>query len=262
MKKIRVLIVEDHPFFRSGLVQWLNQQEGVTCCGEAGSVREARMAVAETQHDVILMDLRLGDGEGLELITEVIREHPQIRIIALSQFGEDAYATRALKAGARGYLMKSEAAESVVTAIETVMRGGIHLSPRISASLLQNIFPDPSSRTLDLPKLTDRELQVFQLLGGGLSIIDISEHLKLSLQTVETYREHLKNKLGLGDALAVLRAATLWVESGRLDLVCETCPTCKGKGMDTGKRPRPCPSCNGSGNTPYASKGSPYSLSG
>lgn len=216
MKKIRVLIVEDHPFFRGGLAQWLNEQEGVTCCGEAGSVLEARKAVAEIPHDVILMDLRLGDGEGLELISEVTRDHPHIRIIALSQFDEDAYAHRALKAGARGYLMKSEATEAVLTAIETVMKGDIHLSPRMAARLLQNIFPDPASRTFDLAKLTDRELQVFELLGAGLSTIEIGRHLKLSPKTVETYREHLKDKLGLANAPALLRAATLWVESGRL----------------------------------------------
>jgi DNA-binding NarL/FixJ family response regulator len=218
MKKIRVLIVEDHPFFRSGLAQWLNQQEGVTCFGEAESVVEARKAVEETPHDVILMDLRLGDGEGLELITEVIRKHPHSRIIALSQFDEDTYAHRALKAGARGYLMKSEATEAVLTAIETVMKGGIYLSPSMSAKLLQNIFPDPASQTPDLAKLTDRELQVFQLLGSGLSTIQISKHLKLSPKTIETYREHLKNKLGLADAAALLRTATLWVESGRLEI--------------------------------------------
>jgi len=216
MKKIHVLIVEDHPFFRGGLAQWLNQQETVTCCGEAGSVAEARQAVTGPTPDVILMDLRLGDGEGLELITEIMREYPLIRIIALSQFDEDVYAHRALKAGARGYLMKSEATEAVLTAIGTVMRGGIHLSPRMAARLLQNIFPDPSSRTLDLAKLTDRELQVFQLLGGGLSTLQVGRHLKISPKTVETYREHLKEKLALPDAPALLRAATLWVESGFL----------------------------------------------
>jgi DNA-binding NarL/FixJ family response regulator len=228
MKKIGVFIVEDHPFFRSGLAQWLNQQEEVTCCGEAGSVGEALLAVAETQPDVILMDLRLGDGEGLELITGVIREHPQIRIIVLSQFDEDIYAHRALKAGARGYLMKSEATEAVLTAIGTVMRGEIHLSPRMAARLLQNIFPDPASQTLNLAKLTDRELQVFQLLGGGLSTLQIGRHLKISPKTVETYREHLKDKLGLADASALLRAATLWVESGRFETEGSAAPRLKG----------------------------------
>lgn len=257
MIEIRVLIVDDHPFFRSGLVQWLNQQDGITCCGEAGSVCEARKALAETQPDVILMDLRLRDGEGLDLIAEIMREHPRIRIIALSQFDEEAYAHRALKAGARGYLMKSEATESVLVAINTVTRGDIHLSPRIAARLMQNIFPDPASRGSDLAKLSDRELQVFQLLGGGLSTIEIAKQLKLSPKTVETYREHLKNKFGLTNAPALLRAATLWVESGRLDPVCQPCPGCKGTGMDPWNRTLSCTSCNGSGNAPGASKGIP-----
>jgi len=217
MKKIRVLIVEDHPFFRSGLAQWLNQQEEVTCCGEAGSLTDARKAVVKTRPDVILMDLRLGDGEGLDLIAEITQAHPQIRSVALSQFDEDIYAHRAMQAGARGYLMKSEATESVLAAIQTVMEGGIHLSPGMATKLLQNIFPDPASRSLSLARLSNRELQVFQLLGGGLSTIEISKHLILSPKTVETYREHLKNKLGLGDASALLRAATLWAESGRLE---------------------------------------------
>jgi hypothetical protein len=217
MKKIRVLIVEDHPFFRSGLAQWLNQQEEVTCCGEAGSLTDARKAVVKTRPDVILMDLRLGDGEGLDLIAEITQAHPQIRSVALSQFDEDIYAHRAMQAGARGYLMKSEATESVLAAIQTVMEGGIHLSPGMATKLLQNIFPDPASRSLSLARLSNRELQVFQLLGGGLSTIEISKHLMLSPKTVETYREHLKDKLGLGDASALLRAATLWAESGRLE---------------------------------------------
>ncbi|OYV05553.1 MAG: DNA-binding response regulator [Verrucomicrobiales bacterium VVV1] len=228
MKKIRVLIVEDHPFFRSGLAQWLNQQERVTCCGEAGSVREARQAIADSLPDVILMDLRLGDGEGLDLIAEITQAHPHIRSVALSQFDEDIYAHRAMQAGARGYLMKSEATESVLAAIQTVMGGGIHLSPGMAAKLLQNIFPDPASRSLNLARLSNRELQVFQLLGGGLSTIEIGKHLKLSPKTVETYREHLKDKLGLADAPALLRAATLWVESGRLEAEGAADPRQKG----------------------------------
>ena len=214
MKKISVLVVDDHPFFRSGLIQWLNQQELVSSCAEAGSVAEARMAVEEAEPDVILMDLRLGDGEGLELTRELAPEHPEIRIVALSQFDEDLYAHRALQAGARGYLMKSEATESVLAAIRTVMKGGIHLSSVMAAKLLQNIFPDPISNSVDLAKLSDRELQVFQLLGAGRSTVEIAGHLKLSPKTVETYRENLKKKLALTDGAALLRAATLWSEGG------------------------------------------------
>jgi DNA-binding NarL/FixJ family response regulator len=228
MKKIRVLIVEDHPFFRSGLAQWLNQQEVVTCCGEAGSLAEARQAVAASPPDVILMDLRLGDGDGFDLIAEVMRQHPQIRIIALSQFDENIYAHRALKAGARGYLMKSEATEAVLTAIETTLAGGIHLSPPMAARFLHNIFPDPASRTIDLAKLTDRELQVFQLLGVGRSTLEIGVELRISPKTVETHRENLKVKLGLQGAPALLRAAMRWVESGRLEAEDSAAPGLKG----------------------------------
>ena len=197
-------------------MQWLNQQDRVASCGEAGSVAEARSAVPETMPDVILMDLRLGDGEGLELIRELAPDHPEIRIVALSQFDEDIYAHRALQAGARGYLMKSEATESVLAAIETVMNGGIHLSPVMSNKLLQNIFPDPVSKATDLAKLSDRELQVFQMLGAGRSTAEIADHLKISPKTVETYRENLKKKLRLPDSPALLRAATLWAENGTM----------------------------------------------
>lgn len=216
MKKIRVLIVEDHPFFRSGIAEWLNNQQTVTCCGEAGSVQEARIALVNCRPDVILMDLRLADGEGLDLIAEITRTNPLIRCIALSQFDEDLFAHRALKAGARGYLMKSEATDAVLQAIETVVKGDIHLSPRMAVRLLQNIFPDPQSRSPHLANLTDRELQVFRLLGGGLSTSEISKHLKLSPKTIETYREHLKNKLALADSPALIQAARHWVESGRI----------------------------------------------
>lgn len=216
MSKIRVMIVDDHPFFQSGLVEWLNQQDIVTCCGKAGSVVEARRTVPELRPDVILMDLRLGDGEGLELIRHLTSDYPEIRIVALSQFDEDLYAHRALQAGARGYLMKSAATESVLTAIQDVMKGCIHLTPRMSAKLLHKLFPDPASRSGDLAKLSDRELQVFQLLGAGRSTIEIGAHLKISPKTVETYREHLKKKLDLPNASALLQAATMWAEHGKL----------------------------------------------
>lgn len=218
MHRIRVLIVEDHHFFRSGLAQWLDQQQDIMCCGEAASIREARQAVPELQPDVILMDLRLGDGEGLDLIQEFSQNHPAIRIIALSQFDEEIFAHRALQAGARGYLMKSEATESVMTAILEVMSGGIHLSPKMEAKLLSNMFPDPVSRDPNLARLSNRELQVFQLLGSGMSTIEIGQHLKLSHKTIETYREHLKQKLHLADAVSLLNAAKSWVITGKLSL--------------------------------------------
>jgi len=216
MNKTRVMVVDDHPFFRTGIVQWLNQQKLLTCCGEAGSAAEARRAVDQLKPEVILMDLRLGDGDGLDLIREFTETHPKIRIVALSQSDEDTYAHRALRAGARGYLMKSEATETVLTAIQTALRGDTYVSHRMIARLTTNLFPDPASNELDLAKLSDRELQVFKLLGMGCSVREIAERLKISPKTVETYREHLKEKLRLRDTQALLRAATIWVERGRL----------------------------------------------
>lgn len=213
MKKLRVLVVDDHPFFRSGLVDWLNKQEILTCCGEAGTVAEARLALTRLKPDILLLDLRLGDGDGLDLARESTENHSAVRIIVLSQNDEEAYAHRALRAGARGYIMKSEATEVVLSAIQAVMRGEIYLSRTASARLLHNLFPDPASEGA-LAKLTDRELQVFQLLGAGCAPREIAERLKISPKTVDTYREHLKEKLRLPDGPALLRLATLWVEKG------------------------------------------------
>jgi DNA-binding NarL/FixJ family response regulator len=210
------MIVDDHPFFRDGLAMWLNQQVGVTTCGEAGSMAEARGEIERLKPDVVIMDLRLGDGEGLELIRELVPHYPETRFLAMSQFDEGLYAHRALQAGARGYVMKCEATETVMAAIDAVMAGEIHLSPKMEGRVLQNLFPDMASRKVDLSKCSDRELQVFELLGAGRSTREIGEHLKLSPKTVETYRENLKKKLRLQDGAALLRAATLWAESGSL----------------------------------------------
>lgn len=217
MNKTRVLIVDDHPFFRSGIVQWLNQQPSLICCGETDTIAATRSAVTELKPDIILLDLRLGDGDGLDLLKELSETHPRIRVIALSQHEEGTYAHRALRLGARGYVMKSEATDTVFTAIETVSRGEVFISRSVSSRLTGTLFPDPVSSTADLARLTDRELQVFQMLGAGGSTRDIAERLQISSKTVESYREHLKKKLRLPDSRALLRTATLWVEKGRID---------------------------------------------
>ena len=138
MNKTRVLVVDDHPFFRSGIIQWLNRQETLTCCGEAGTLAEARHAVAELRPDVVLLDLRLPDGDGMDLIRELSETHPQTRIIALSQLDEDTYAPRALRAGARGYVMKSEATETALSAIQTALRGETYVSRRVAVRLTRS----------------------------------------------------------------------------------------------------------------------------
>ena len=214
--KIRVLVVDDHPFFRTGIVQWINQQKELTCCGEAGSIAQARKAVGELKPDVVLLDLHLPDGDGLDLCGELSQSLPGARILCLTHRDENTFAHRALRAGARGYIMKSEATETVFQGIQAVMKGEIFVSRQVAARALHNLFPDPASSAPDLAKLSDRELQVFQLIGAGCGNREVSETLKISPKTVETYRERLKEKLNLADASALAKAATHWVEHGKL----------------------------------------------
>jgi DNA-binding NarL/FixJ family response regulator len=213
--KIRVLVVDDHPFFRRGVAQWLNQRPELICCGEAGSAAEARQALRDLKPDVMFLDLHLGDGDGLDVTSEVAQNYPTVRVIVLSHLDEDVYAHRAIRAGARGYIMKSEATESALKAIETVMAGDIYVSRPVAARALQRLFPDSASAWAGMEHLSDREVQVFQLLGTGSSNHEIAATLKISPKTVETYRENLKRKLRLPDANALVTAARHWVESGR-----------------------------------------------
>lgn len=214
--QIRVLVVDDHPFFRTGIMQWLNQQGELACCGEAGSVAQARKAIQETNPDVVLLDLHLPDGDGLDLCLEATQENPGMRILCLTHRDENTFAHRALRAGARGYVMKSEATERVLAGILAVMNGEIFVSRQVAARALHNLFPDPASASPDLARLSDRELQVFQLIGAGCGNREVSEALKISPKTVETYRERLKEKLSLRDANALAKAAQHWVEHGKL----------------------------------------------
>jgi DNA-binding NarL/FixJ family response regulator len=213
--KTRVLVVDDHPFFRCGVIKWLNQHSELCCCGEADSVVAARQAVVRTQPDVVLLDLQLSDGDGLDLCQELSNEYASLRIIVLSHRDEEVYAHRALRAGARGYVMKSEATETVLAAIQTVMRGEIYTSRPVAARAFQNLFPDPASSAPALARLSNREIQVFQLLGAGGSNREIAATLNISQKTVETYRENLKHKLHLPDTAALIQSATQWVEQGR-----------------------------------------------
>ena len=215
MKKSRVLVVDDHPFFRVGIARWIDQQDDLVCCGEAGSGAAAREMIATTQPDIVLLDIRLEDADGIELTRDLTATQPDLRIIVISQYGEDTHAHRALRAGARGYLMKSEATETVSAAIAAVLAGDIFLGRKATARILQNLFPDPASPHKDLSHLSDRELEVFQMIGSGTAPREIAKTLGISPKTVDSYREHIKNKLNLNNGNALTRAATVWVETGR-----------------------------------------------
>lgn len=215
MKKTRILVVEDHPFCRGGIINWINRQEDFECCGEADTVAGAWKLIEELKPDLVLLDLMLRDGDGLDMLQQLAKTHPTVRVLVLSQRDQYFYAHRALKAGARGYLMKAEASEAVMEAIRTIIAGKVYINPKLAPALLENLFPDPANED-KFHRLSDRELQVFELLGKRLGSAEVAERLKISQKTVDTYRENLKAKLGLPDAAALEKHARHWVEFGNL----------------------------------------------
>ena len=210
----RILVVDDHSIVRHGLTLLLKREADLDVCGEAGSFDEAIAAVAEQQPEVVLVDITLKDRSGLDLIKELIVRHPGIRCLVLSMHDEAEYADRALRAGARGYVMKEDADEVVVQAIRHVLKGEIYVSPVMSNRLIHQMSQDKSDRDdqVGIASLTEREREVFECLGEGLSTRKIAEKYSLSERTVEVHRANIKKKLRVDDAAQVLREAVRWVE--------------------------------------------------
>lgn len=212
--KGRVLVSDDHPFLRLGLSMLLNRQSDLCCCGEADSVAGTRKLVGELKPDLLLLDLFLGDGDGLELIKSLRAQHPATQILVISQLDEAVYAERALRAGACGYVMKEQPPEEVLAALRAVLAGELYVSRKMAAAMLRKtIQTKAEARGTGVECLTDRELQVFRSLGTGLTTRQIAAELNLSFKTIETYRENIKHKLALTDAPALVRMATEWVQS-------------------------------------------------
>jgi len=210
MSKKRIFIVDDHPLYREGLRRFIDSQPNLTCCFEADSYKAAFDNVRQSAPDLVILDLRLQRSDGMELMKNLLTEMPQLRILVLSQGDETVHAELALRAGALGYIMKEEATDELLQAITTVLRGELYVSKRLSALVLKRFFRGDTSSTL-AEKLSDRELQVFQFLGSGLSTQEIAQQLHLSVKTVETHRENIKHKLELRDAAGVVQAAREWV---------------------------------------------------
>jgi DNA-binding NarL/FixJ family response regulator len=213
---VKLLVVDDHPFFRQGLVEWISRQPDLTCCGEAESAPSTLEAVRKNSPDMVLLDLRLGSTDGLELIKQLRAERPDLLILVLSQNEEMMFAERALRAGANGYLMKEEGPAEIRLAIAEILQGRLFLSRRMATLLVKHhVVEERGKEKSPLQRLSDRELQVFQLLGSGLRTRQIAEELHLSIKTIETYREYIKSKLGLQNASELVRAATVWFREGQ-----------------------------------------------
>lgn len=213
--KASILVVDDHPIVCQGLADLIDSQNDLFCCAGVHNILKAQEAVVAQKPDVVLLDLRLGQADGLESIKTLISQHENLRIVVISQFDETVYAERSLRAGAKGYVMKDQATEEVIGAIRTVLAGQVYLSRTMTNRVLQTKFTGKfSPRAASVEKLTDRELQVLQLLGIGNSTRKIAGQMNLSIKTVETYREHLKQKLGLSNSTELVHYATHWVEQG------------------------------------------------
>jgi len=207
----RIMIVEDHPIFRLGLAELINQEEDLFVCGEAEDVTEALNKIGKLNPDMVIVDISLKGRNGIELIKDISRYFNALPVLVLSMHDESLYAERALLAGAKGYIMKQEASESIVKAIRCVIRGNVYASETIMSNIL-NRFANHPKVQLELDTLSDRELEVLQLMGQGLTTGDIAEKLNLSKKTIGTYRERIKDKLNLKNAAELIRFAVHWVK--------------------------------------------------
>jgi DNA-binding NarL/FixJ family response regulator len=211
--KSRVIIVDDHPIFRMGMAELLNQEKDFVVCGLAEDIAGARQVIQADSPDLAIIDITLAGDNGLDLVKELTSQKTSPLILVLSMHDEQVWAERAIRAGARGYIMKKEASDNVISALRNIRAGKIHVSASIMDRLLDRLQmqPDgPATPTVDM--LTDRELQVFRLIGAGLSTREIAEQMKLGIKTIGTYRDRIKQKLGLRSAAELIRRAVLWTE--------------------------------------------------
>jgi DNA-binding NarL/FixJ family response regulator len=208
----RILIVDDHPVFRRGIAALITEQVDLTVCGEAENAPTALDAMRRLKPDLALLDISMPGANGIELIKLMLAEHPKLPILILSMHDESLYALRALRAGAKGYVMKAEAMTQVIAAIRKVLGGAIYVSPRFSERLVFKAIQSlEGGMGSPVDHLSDRELEVLQLLGKGFGTREIANELHLSVKTIETHRAHIKEKLGFKDAGEMVRFAIDWV---------------------------------------------------
>ncbi len=209
--KYKIFIVDDHPIVRQGVAQLINQEAILTVCGEASDVASALQAIPACDCDLVLVDLSLGSDIGIRLIEDLLLDHTDLKILVLSMHDEALYAERCLKAGAKGYIMKQEPPELVILALKKVLNGEIYVSAKLSARLLQKLASKQSvPYSSPIEQLSNRELEVFQLIGKGFKTRKIAEHLNLSVKTIETYIEHIKRKMNLEDSRDLILHAVQW----------------------------------------------------
>lgn len=212
----RILMVDDHSIVRHGLSALLGKSEEFEVCGEAGTLEEAQAALKALKPDILIVDITLKDDNGLELIPAAKEENPALKVLVLSMHDESVYAEKALRAGAQGYVMKEDADDVVVEALQTLLRGEMFVSNETASKMLKQLIngeEEDEAPKSGVEALTDREKEVFEQIGLGMSTRKIAEKLKLSDRTVEVHRAHIKKKLQCEDAAQVVREAVRWVEN-------------------------------------------------
>ena len=211
-KPIRVVIADDHPVVREGLGIWIARHPDLRVCGEASSVAEALAQLDATDPDVAIIDISLGEGDGLDLIRRIRARGSRVRMLVWSMYPEALYAGRALYSGAMGYINKQEASSQIVEAIRCVLAGRLYLNRTTSDRLLRRaVSGGPTQVGSPIALLSDRELQAFGLVGKGLTTAEVADAMSLSVHTVETYRQRIKAKLNLRTSAELARAAAHWV---------------------------------------------------
>jgi DNA-binding NarL/FixJ family response regulator len=210
-QKKTVFVVDDHPLLRQGLAMLINREPDLMVCGEAEEAPAAMKAIAAARPDILIADISLSGPDGLELLKSLRTLYPDLPVLILSMHDESIYAERALRARANGYIMKQEATEKVLVAVRRILDGEIYLSTRMSNKLLHQYMSGQTAETDSrLAALSDRELEVFRLIGGGLGTRQIAEALHLSMKTVESYQAHLKEKLSLRTGRELMQHAIQW----------------------------------------------------
>jgi DNA-binding NarL/FixJ family response regulator len=210
-KKHSVLLVDDHPIVRQGLALLIDRESDLSVCGEAEGANSAFQAIATLRPDVVVLDISLNGRDGLDVLKEIRTKTTNLPVLILSMHDESIYAERAMRAGANGYIMKQEATEKVLVAIRRILQGEVYLSDRLTSTMLQQFVHGTSApKSSPLLNLTDRELEVFRLMGEGRGTRQIADELHLSVKTIESYQAHLKEKLALRNARELLQHAIEW----------------------------------------------------
>ena len=214
--KKRIFLVDDHPLVREWLTNLINQQPDLSVCGEAETAPQAMQSIVAGKPDIAIIDISLKNSSGIELIKGLKQSSPATAVLVLSMHEESHYAERALRAGAKGYIVKRETTRKVISAIRQVLAGGVYISEEIATSLAtQFVSGKPQAQNSPVDQLSDRELEVFELLGQGRGTRQIAEVLRVSVKTVQAYCARIKEKLSLSSATELLREAVRWYEGTR-----------------------------------------------